>query len=111
MRKVTTLFLTLTTSLLLVNCKSEDKKQDFSSLTKNYFDDKNAMSPLDATQSGQNQYNDQLQFEMTESFRKSQAAFFDKYQSALQNITVEDLSEEEKNSYEIIKCIFDNRLS
>ena len=103
MRKVTTLFLTLTTSLLLVNCKSEDKKQDFSSLTKNYFDDKNVMSPLDATQSGQNQYNDQLQFEMTDSFRKSQAAFFDKYQSALQNITVEDLSEEEKNSYEIIK--------
>ncbi|MDD2674120.1 MAG: DUF885 domain-containing protein [Flavobacterium sp.] len=103
MRKITTILLSVTTSLLLVNCKSEDKKQDFSSLTKNYFDDKNAMSPLDATQSGQNQYNDQLQFEMTDSFRKSQAAFFDKYQSALQNITVEDLSEEEKNSYEIIK--------
>ena len=103
MRKITTLLLSVTTSLLLVNCKSEDKKQDFSSLTKNYFDDKNAMSPLDATQSGQNQYNDQLQFEMTDSYRKSQEAFFNKYQSALQNITVEDLSEEEKNSYEIIK--------
>lgn len=103
MRKITTILLSVTTSLLLVNCKSEDKKQDFSSLTKNYFDDKNAMSPLDATQSGQNQYNDQLQFEMTDSFRKSQAAFFDKYQSALKNITVEDLSEEERNSYEIIK--------
>ncbi|MFV8322190.1 DUF885 domain-containing protein [Flavobacterium sp. LS2R12] len=103
MKKITTLLLSVTASLLLVNCKSEDKKQDFSSLTKNYFDDKNAMSPLDATQSGQNQYNDQLQFEMTDSYRKSQAAFFDKYQSALQNITVEDLSDEEKNSYEIIK--------
>jgi uncharacterized protein (DUF885 family) len=103
MKKITTLLLSVTTSLLLVNCKSEDKKQDFNSLTKNYFDDKNAMSPLDATQSGQNQYNDQLQFEMTDSFRKSQEAFFNKYQSALQNITVEDLSDEEKNSYEIIK--------
>ena len=103
MRKITTLLLFVTTSLLLTSCKSEDKKQDFSGLTKNYFDDKNAMNPLDATQSGQNQYNDQLQFEMTDSFRKSQAAFFDKYQTALHNITVEDLSEEEKNSYEIIK--------
>ncbi|MFV8338977.1 DUF885 domain-containing protein [Flavobacterium sp. LB3P21] len=103
MKKITTLLLSVTASLLLVNCKSEDKKQDFSSLTKNYFDDKNAMSPLDATQSGQNQYNDQLQFEMTDSYRKSQEAFFNKYQSALQNINVEDLSEEEKNSYEIIK--------
>ena len=103
MKKITTLLLSVTTSLLLVNCKSEEKKQDFSSLTENYFNDKNAMNPLDATQSGQNQYNDQLQFEMTDGFRKSQKAFFNKYQSALQNITVEDLSEEEKNSYEIIK--------
>ena len=103
MKKITTLLLSVTTSLLLVNCKSEEKKQDFSSLTKNYFDDKNAMNPLDATQSGQNQYNDQLQFEMTDSFRKSQEAFFNKYQSELQNIAVKDLSEEEKNSYEIIK--------
>ncbi|WP_426064535.1 DUF885 domain-containing protein [Flavobacterium sp. DSP2-3-1] len=103
MKKITTLLLSVATSLLLVNCKSEEKKQDFSSLTKNYFDDKNAMNPMDATQSGQNQYNDQLQFEMTDSFRKSQEAFFNKYQSALQNIAVKDLSEEEKNSYEIIK--------
>ena len=103
MKKITTLLLSVATSLLLVNCKSEEKKQDFSSLTKNYFDDKNAMNPLDATQSGQNQYNDQLQFEMTDSFRKSQEAFSNKYQSALQNIAVKDLSEEEKNSYEIIK--------
>ncbi|SFE90029.1 DUF885 domain-containing protein [Flavobacterium xueshanense] len=103
MKKITTLLLSVATSLLLFNCKSEEKKQDFSSLTKNYFDDKNAMNPLDATQNGQNQYNDQLQFEMTDSFRKSQEAFFNKYQSELQNIAVKDLSEEEKNSYEIIK--------
>ncbi|MBC7749122.1 MAG: DUF885 domain-containing protein, partial [Methylotenera sp.] len=103
MRKITTLFFTITASLLLVNCKSEDKKEDFTSLTKNYFDDKNVLDPLGATQSGQNQYNDQLQFEMTDSFRNSQEAFFDKYQSALNNIDQENLSEEEKNSYEIIK--------
>jgi uncharacterized protein (DUF885 family) len=103
MKKITILLVTITTSLLLINCKSEDKKQDFSSMTKNYFDDKNAISPLDATQSGQNEYNDQLQFEMTDSFRKLQATFFDKYQTTLNAIEKENLSEEEKNSYEIIK--------
>ncbi|MBG6062229.1 uncharacterized protein (DUF885 family) [Flavobacterium sp. CG_9.1] len=103
MRKITTLFFAITGSLLLVNCKSENKKEDFTSLTKNYFDDKNALDPLGATQSGQNQYNDQLQFEMTDSFRNSQEAFFDKYQTALNKIDKENLSEEEKNSYEIIK--------
>ena len=103
MKKITTLFFAITASLLLINCKSEDKKQDFTSLTKSYFDDKNAMDPLGATQSGQNQYNDQLQFEMTDSYRKAQAAFFEKYQTALNTISKENLSVEEKNSYEIIK--------
>ncbi|OUD35539.1 DUF885 family protein [Flavobacterium sp. FPG59] len=103
MKKITALLFTVTTALLLVNCKSEDKKEDFTNLTKSYFDDKNALDPLGATQSGQNEYNDQLQFEMTDSYRKTQAAFFDKYQTELQNFDVADLSEEEKNSYEIIK--------
>ena len=103
MKKITNLLFTITASLLLINCKSEDKKQDFTSLTKSYFDEKNAMDPLGATQSGQNQYNDQLQFEMTDSYRKVQAAFFEKYQTALNTISKESLSAEEKNSYEIIK--------
>ena len=103
MKKTTILLLAVTTSLLLVNCKSEAKKQDFNSLTKDYFDDKNALDPLAATQNGQNEYNDQLQFEMTDSYRKLQASFFDKYQTALQSIAVEGLNKEQKNSYEIIK--------
>lgn len=103
MKKCTLLLLTITASLLLVNCKSEEKKQDFSALTKSYFDGKNALSPLDATQNGQNEYNDQLQFEMTDSYRKSQMDFYTKYENALSSIDTLSLSEEEKNSYEIIK--------
>jgi uncharacterized protein (DUF885 family) len=90
-------------SFLLVNCKSNYEKQDFSSITKSYFDDKNALDPLGATQNGQNEYNDQLQFEMTDGYRKSQLDFFDKYQTKLSTIEENQLSEEEKNSYEIIK--------
>ena len=103
MRKTTLLFITLTTSVLLINCKSEEKTASFSRLTKSYFDDKNTLNPLGATQSGQNEYNDQLQFEMTDSFRKSEEAFFDKYEAALKEVAVDKLSEEEKNSYEIMK--------
>ncbi|MFE3871568.1 DUF885 domain-containing protein [Flavobacterium sp. ZS1P70] len=103
MRKTTLVLTAFTILLLLVNCKSKEKKEDFSALTKNYFDDKNALDPLTATQNGQNEYNDQLQFEMTDSYRKSQTAFFDKYEKALQTVDETKLSEEEKNSYEIIK--------
>ena len=103
MKKTTVVFSTIIVAVLLMNCKSADKKIDFSQITKNYFDDKNALDPLSATQSAQNQYNDQLQFEMTDGFRKSQLAFFNKYESTLDSVDEQDLSAEEKNSYEIIK--------
>ncbi|MFV8441109.1 DUF885 domain-containing protein [Flavobacterium sp. LB2P44] len=103
MKKPLSLLFVFLFSLLLINCKKDENTLDFSTLTKNYFDNKNAMNPLDATQSGQNEYNDQLQFEMTDSFRKSQESFFNKYQTAIKTVDLEDLSDEEKNSYEIIK--------
>jgi hypothetical protein len=54
---------------------NQKKKIDFSSITTKYFDDKNALDPLGATQNGQNEYNDQLQFEMSDSFRKRSLIF------------------------------------
>ncbi len=90
-------------SILAVNCKSEKKAQDFTAITKAYFDDKNALDPLSATQNGQNEYNDKLVFEMTDSHRKKQAAFYDKYENELATIDTTALTNEEKNSYDIIK--------
>lgn len=103
MKKIKAISSLIFLSLLFVNCKSEDKSVDFTTLTKNYFDEKNALNPLDATQNGQNEYNDQLQFEMTDSFRKKQNEFFDKYETELAKIDREKLSAEEKNSFDIIK--------
>ena len=90
-------------SLLIVNCKSDEKVVDFKKITKNYFDDKNTLNPLDATQNGQNEYNDQLQFEMTDSYRKKQEEFFNKYETELATVDFDKLSDEEKNSFDIIK--------
>lgn len=103
MKKTSTFFSIFLLSLLFENCKPEMKSQDFKSITDNYFDDKNVLNPLDATQFGQNEYNDQLQFDMTDGYRKAQANFFDKYETALATIDETHLSEEEKNSYEIMK--------
>lgn len=103
MKKITFFITALIVSIVLVNCKSNENKQDFSLFTENYFDDKNALDPLGATQNGQNEYNDQLQFEMTDSFRKKQLEFFNKYEAGLSAFDEKEFSEEEKNSYEIIK--------
>lgn len=90
-------------SLLFVNCKSDKNNVDFKTITSNYFDDKNVLNPLEATQNGQNKYDDQLQFEMTDSFRKKQADFFAKYETELSKVDRESLSDEERNSFDIIK--------
>ncbi|MGV3695699.1 DUF885 domain-containing protein [Flavobacterium sp.] len=103
MKNLRTVSAMILLSIIAVNCKSDKKEQDFSAITKAYFDEKNALDPISATQNGQNEYNDKLVFEMTDSHRKKQAAFFDKYESELASIDTTSLSAEEKNSYDIIK--------
>ena len=103
MKKINTIFVIVLLSLLVVNCKSEKKEQNFKAITDAYFEGKNELNPLDATQNGQNEYNDKLVFEMTDSYRKKQAAFYDKFENELTTIDTTALSAEEKNSYDIIK--------
>jgi uncharacterized protein (DUF885 family) len=103
MKKYTLLFIAISISVLFINCKSEEKSVDFTALTKNYFDGKNELNPLDATLNGQSQFNDQLQFEMTDSFRLKQKAFYDKFETELSKVDEAKLTSEEKISYEIMK--------
>ena len=103
MKKLVVLFVAISIATLLVNCKSEEKAVNFSELTNGYFDGKNELSPLEATLNGQNEYNDQLQFEMTDSYRTKQKAFFDKFETELSKVDETKLNSEEKISYEIIK--------
>ena len=76
---------------------------DFKSITENYFKEKNALNPLDATLNGQNEYNDQFVFEMTDAYREKQAKFFGNYEKQLSEVDTTSLSSEEKISYQIIK--------
>ena len=91
------------TSLLAVNCKSDKKTDNVSKIAASYFNDKNILNPLEATQNGQNQFNDKLQFDMTDSFRKEQSKFYAKYENLLLQVDKENLSDEEKNSYDIMQ--------
>jgi uncharacterized protein (DUF885 family) len=89
-------------ALTIMACSSKNET-NFSAFTKHYFDDKNALFPLDATQYGQNQYNDQLLFEMTDSYRQKLGDFYTTYEKELAQFDKNTLTEEEQNSYEIIK--------
>ena len=87
----------------IISCKTDKKNSDFKKITADYFNAKNVLDPLGATQNGQNQFNDKLQFDMTDSYRKEQANFYDKFEKALSEVDGENLSDEEKNSFEIMK--------
>ena len=102
MKNLKTLSAVLVLSAVFVNCKSDKKEQDFGAITKAFFDDKNALDPLNATQNGQNQFNDKLVFEMTDSYRKNVAATLDKHEKALASVDTTSLTPEEKISYEIM---------
>jgi uncharacterized protein (DUF885 family) len=103
MIKKINIYLSVLILTLLLSCNTKEQSADFKAVTESYFNDKNALNPLDGTQNGQNQYNDQLQFEMTDSYRKKQAIFYDIYQNKITAFDYESLSNEEKNSYDIIK--------
>ena len=103
MKNINTFSIMILLSLVFVNCKSEKKEQNFKAITDAYFNGKNELDPLGATQNGQNEYNDKLAFEMTDSYRKKQATFYDKFEKELTTVDTTDLSAEEKNSYDIIK--------
>ncbi|RAR74076.1 DUF885 domain-containing protein [Flavobacterium aciduliphilum] len=87
----------------LNGCKNQDDSQKFDLLTKKYFYDKNSLNPLDATLNGQNEFNDQLVFEMTDFYRKKQSNFFRTYKAELSKIDSSKLNEEQLNSFEIMK--------
>lgn len=84
------------------SCKKESENS-FKTIAENYFQDKNALEPLNATLNGQNEFNDQFVFEMTDSYRKKQADFFSKYENEISKIDSNKLNDEEKLSYEIMQ--------
>ncbi len=106
MKNIKNILIVLTISTTIICCKKADS-QNFTELTKSYFNDKNALDPIGATQNSQHQFDGELVFDMTDSFRKKQIIFFDTYGKSLAKIDESNLSEEEKNSFEIMKWEID----
>ncbi len=101
MKKQVLLIATILT--LIISCKLDKKTTDFNKVTSDYFIDKSILNPLEATQNGQNQFNDKLQLDMTSIYRKEQLSFYKKYDKLLLGIDRKSLTDEEKNSYDIMK--------
>ncbi|HCN84649.1 MAG TPA: DUF885 domain-containing protein, partial [Sphingobacteriaceae bacterium] len=90
----------ITTSCKLGNSKIEDNI-DFANLLQKYYNDKMQLFPLEATANGDNQYNNLLPADFTDSYRGQLKFFYARYQTDLQAFDREKLNENDKTSYDI----------
>ncbi|HEY0054177.1 MAG TPA: DUF885 family protein, partial [Pedobacter sp.] len=94
--------------LTLYSCtrdvKTESKaidKTDVSEIFDSYWEDYLKFYPLEATQQGDNRYNGLLVNDQTQQFRDSLGIFYRKYLKEISKVEREELSKNDKLSYDI----------
>jgi len=89
-----------------INQVKEDNK-DFASLLDKYYDERMHMFPLEATINGDNRFNNLLPADFTDSYSKNLIAFFNIWQNSLTTFDREQLNDNDKVSYDILKYEID----
>ena len=106
--KIGFLLVIVTFCSILLSCTQNEKhvKQvnpDIDPLLEKYWDERSRLYPLAATQQGDSRYNDILVNDQTKSFRDSLKNFYQSYLAEISKVNREELSDEDKLSYDIFK--------
>jgi uncharacterized protein (DUF885 family) len=94
--------------LLFASCKQQkgastsDSKR-FSKLTEQYYEEGLKLFPLNATYSGDNRYNDLLPNDGSAVFISQAKTYYKKYLDSLKNYDLNQLNENDKISYAVLK--------
>jgi uncharacterized protein (DUF885 family) len=89
---------------VLVGCSQGPKKETSKKLTSlfdSYWEERSQLFPLEATQQGDNRFNDQLPDDQSADFRQRLKNFHTNYLAQILEFEREDLSENDKVSYDI----------
>ena len=93
--------------LTIISCNQQTSttiKVDNTALNKmfdNYYEDRMKLYPMEATQNGDNRYNDQLPIYITESFKDTLHDFYTKYLNDVEKYDTATLDENDLISYKI----------
>lgn len=91
------------TIVLAASCKNTAVKQDanpgLDSILARYYEDKVQYFPVDATFNSDNRYNDKLNIDISEGFRRSTDSMYAKYQQQLTALDTAALDENHRLSY------------
>ena len=98
-------------SALITSCQTSSKnpvnKPDqhavASQLFSNYYNDRMKLYPLEATQNGDNRYNDLLPNNITEAYRKQEKDFYQQYSDSLNKLDRSQLDANDQMSYDVLK--------
>ncbi|RFS22752.1 DUF885 domain-containing protein [Chitinophaga silvatica] len=72
-------------------------------LAEKYYDASMALNPLQATQNGENQYNDQLPIDISFGFRKKADSVFASFQDAIKGIDTALLTPNDRITYDMLE--------
>lgn len=113
-RTQTALCALLVVMLFACNQKNDDAtaapNKDLASVFDKYWDERSRLYPLDATQQGDNRYNDLLVNDQTQAFRDTLKAFYTGYKAAIKKFDYDKLDENDRISYDIFTYEVDMQL-
>jgi len=75
-------------------------------LATRYYNESMALNPLQATQNGENQYNDQLPIDISEGYRAKADSFYASFQQAIKGIDTAVLSGNDRITYDMLQREF-----
>ena len=93
----------------LMNCQSKKSEQtttsnsDFATVLDDYYEQRLKLFPVEATQQGDNRYNDLFPNDISQAFLGETKAFYTHTLAKLSTFDREKLSDEDKISYDILK--------
>ena len=97
-------------AILFQSCKqsntkgvTENANKEFNQLLENYYQEKLALKPLDATFAGETKYNNLFPNSLSDSHIAKVKAFFEKYKKELAQFDIEKLSENDRLSKTILE--------
>ena len=103
------IYLLLLAGAALTGCQLSSKNptraadSSLANLFDRYYEERMHLFPLEATQNGDNRFNDQLPIDFTDSYREKQADFFSRYKNFLSKYDRENLNDNDRISYDIFK--------
>ncbi|HAQ19691.1 MAG TPA: DUF885 domain-containing protein [Prolixibacteraceae bacterium] len=86
---------------------AKEVNKELASLLDKYYNDRMQLYPLKATINGDNRFNNLLPADFTDSYREKLIGFFNNYQISLSAFDSEQLNENDKISFDILKWDID----